>query len=130
MIDIVAVFIGSGLGGACRYLLSKCVQIHIAGSGVFPWGTFVVNILGCFLIGLLYGIFNRYDFSQVLSQHLRTLLTVGFCGGFTTFSTFINENYLLFQSSNFPTLLIYVTASVIIGFLMLYVGYALIPAST
>lgn len=125
MINILAVFFGSGLGGVCRYLLSKLIQSQAPASSVFPWGTFAVNILGCFVIGLLYGIFDRYDASGMVPQQIRLLLTVGFCGGFTTFSTFINENYLLFQSSNLPLLLCYMAASLIFGYLLLYAGYAL-----
>ena len=125
MSEVIAVFLGSGLGGVCRYLLSRYVQIHVASTVVFPWGTFGVNVLGCLFIGLIYGIFDRYAVSGFLTPQLRLLLTVGFCGGFTTFSTFINENYLLFQSSNVPVLLAYVAASVVIGFIMLYAGYAI-----
>lgn len=122
--NILAVFFGSGLGGVCRYLLSRFIQSQAQASSVFPWGTFAVNILGCFIIGLLYGIFDRYDASGIVPQQIRLLLTVGFCGGFTTFSTFINENYLLFQSSNLPLLFCYMAASLFFGYLLLYIGYA------
>lgn len=122
--NILAVFIGSGLGGVSRYVVGRVVQTHVPAS-VFPWGTFVVNVLGCFLIGLFYGIFNRHCDSGILTPQLRLFLTVGFCGGFTTFSTFINENYLLFQAQNPLILLGYVAASVIAGFILLYAGYYL-----
>lgn len=125
MNEIIAVFVGSGLGGVCRFLMSKAVQGHLAAATLFPWGTFAVNVLGCLLIGLIYGIIDRHAGAGFLTPQLRLLLTVGFCGGFTTFSTFINENYLLFQSSNLPVLLGYVAASVVVGFLLLYAGYAL-----
>lgn len=120
--NILAVFIGSGLGGVCRYLVGRAVQSHVTAT-VFPWGTFAVNVAGCFLIGLFYGIFNRFAPSALLSPHLRLLLTVGFCGGFTTFSTFINENYLLFHTSQWLTVLGYLLLSVAVGFAMLYAGY-------
>lgn len=122
-LNLLAVFLGSGLGGVCRYLLSKIIQTHCA-AGLFPWGTFVVNVAGCFLIGLFYGISDNSGISGMLSPQLRLMLTVGFCGGFTTFSTFVNENYLLFQSSNFLLVCGYVAASIIVGFLLLYTGYA------
>ena len=122
--SLIAVFLGSGLGGVCRFLISKAVQEHCA-STVFPVGTFIVNVAGCFIIGLLYGLFNRFEPAAVISPQLRLMLTVGFCGGFTTFSTFINENYLLFQSANLPVVLAYVTLSVAIGLLLLYAGYFL-----
>lgn len=121
--NILAVFIGSGLGGVCRYLASKAIQAHCA--GVFPWGTLAVNVAGCFLIGLLYGVFDRLGPADFISPQLRLLLTVGFCGGFTTFSTFINENYILFQSGNLLMLLGYVALSIITGFILLFTGYAL-----
>lgn len=126
LINALMVFLGSGLGGVCRYLLSKCIQSHFDNTVTFPWGTFVINITGCFLIGLIYGIFDRYGGNVVLSPRMLLLLTTGFCGGFTTFSTFINENYMLFQSSNLLQVLIYAAGSLIAGFILLYAGFAII----
>lgn len=123
--DILAVFLGSGLGGVCRYVVSRAVQTGVAAGAVFPWGTLTVNVLGCLIIGLLYGLFDRPSVAAFLSPQIKLLLTVGFCGGFTTFSTFVNENYILFQSSNHLMLLGYVVASVLVGFILLYAGYAL-----
>ena len=123
--DLIAIFIGSGLGGVCRYLLSKAVQSHVAECGMFPWGTLAVTVSGCLLIGWFYGLFDRFCPEGLISQPLRLFLTVGFCGGFTTFSTFINENFILFQSSNIIMLLGYLALSLLIGFVMLYLGYAI-----
>lgn len=122
-ISVLAVFIGSGLGGACRFLCSRWIQ-SLVSQALFPWGTFAVNVAGCFIIGLLYGIFDR---GALLNPELRMLLTVGFCGGFTTFSTFINENYLLFTHSATHALMAfgYLLASVAAGFVMLYAGHRL-----
>lgn len=125
---LLAVFLGSGLGGVCRYLLSESVASRIAKSEclqtglfmAFPWGTLIVNILGCFLIGLFYGLIDR---NLVVSQEMRLLLTTGFCGGLTTFSTFSNENLLLFNSNNHLTLLLYVAVSVISGFVFALLGH-------
>lgn len=119
--NVLAVFVGSGLGGACRYLCSSGIQA-LAPHALFPWGTFAVNVLGCFVIGLLYGVFDRGNFPN---QEMRLLLTVGFCGGFTTFSTFINENFLLFSHSAQHALIAlgYLLASVVIGFAMLFLGH-------
>lgn len=121
--NVLAVFAGSGLGGACRYLCSRGIQA-IAPQALFPWGTFAVNVLGCFVIGLLYGVFDRGCFQN---PEVRLLLTVGFCGGFTTFSTFINENFLLFSHSAQHAMLAlgYLLCSVAIGFAMLYLGHRL-----
>lgn len=122
--NIVAVFIGSGLGGVCRFLCSRWIQ-SLAPQALFPWGTFAVNVAGCFVIGLLYGIFDRYS---VLNPEMRLLLIVGFCGGFTTFSTFINESYQIFSGSAQHTMLAlgYLLASIAVGFIMLYAGHKFI----
>ena len=84
--DIVLVGIGSCLGGICRYLISLFIGHPQSG---FPWGTFVVNIIGCLLIGILWGVTSRF---QNFAQAFSLLLMVGFCGGFTTFSTFSKED--------------------------------------
>ena len=119
---LMAVFVGSGLGGVCRYIVGRAVQSLVASSTLFPLGTFAVNVLGCFLIGLFYGLSDR---GTLLSPQMRLMLTVGFCGGFTTFSTFINENALLFTNSpsRVLTALLYLLSSVAVGFAMLYAGY-------
>lgn len=128
----LCVFLGSGIGGVCRYLASRYIEkfigsIFVVGAvKVFPWPTLMVNILGCFLIGLIYGIVDANTFH--LSEQAKAFLTAGFCGGLTTFSTFSNENYLLFQSSEFSILLIYVAVSILLGFLAAYGGHALMRA--
>lgn len=121
VVNVLAVFLGSGLGGVCRWLSGRWVQSLLPHTA-FPWGTFAVNVTGCLLIGLLYGLIDR---GHILNPHLRLLLTVGFCGGFTTFSTFVNENYLLFTGTPVQALtaLVYLLASVFTGFVMLYLGH-------
>lgn len=112
-------FIGAGsfLGGVSRYALTRLVQDHIL--HVFPYGTLVVNIVGCFLIGLFYGLFDR---GHVLDPDIRMFLTVGFCGGFTTFSTFANENFSMLQGGNFLGMGIYAVLSFAFGLAMVYLG--------
>ena len=73
-------------------------------------------------IGLFYGLFER---GNLMNSNLRMFLTVGFCGGFTTFSTFMNENFQLIKNDNFFYLSLYVTLSLFLGFVMLYLGHAL-----
>lgn len=116
-------FIGTGsfLGGISRYLISRFIQNHAF--TIFPLGTLVVNIIGCFLIGLFYGLFER---GLILNTELRMFLTVGFCGGFTTFSTFSNENVTLLRESEFFYFALYASFSLFIGLLATYLGTLII----
>lgn len=119
----ILLFIGFGsfLGGISRFLLSKFIQ-NYAITG-FPFGTLVVNILGCFLFGLFYGISERYS---SFNNELRMFLTVGFCGGFTTFSTFAGENMALLRDSNFIFFALYTGLSVFLGLVAVYAGNLII----
>ena len=114
--NILLVGAGSFVGGALRYMVSLWLKY----SGGFPWATFAVNMLGCFLIGLLWGLFCRYS---NVSQQLLLLLSVGFCGGFTTFSTFSKESLQLIQSGNWMYLALYLLGSIVLGFLLVAIGY-------
>lgn len=120
---LLLVGIGSCVGGVSRFLVSRWVQGMIGYA--FPLGTFLVNLLGCFFIGLIYALFEK---GNLINPDLRMLLTVGFCGGFTTFSTFINENFQLFKEENFFYLLFYLGVSVLGGFLALYLGHLCVRA--
>lgn len=115
-------FIGAGsfLGGISRYLLSRLLQQDTSS---FPIGTFVVNVLGCFLIGLLYGLFER---GNLLNNDVRLFLTAGFCGGFTTFSTCMNEGFSLLQGENFLQFGAYMTLSFALGLAAVYMGHLMI----
>ena len=118
--DLLFVGIGSFIGGVGRYLISLSMKSASTG---FPWGTFVVNLLGCLLIGLFYALTAKYS---NLSNQLTLLLTVGLCGGFTTFSTFSNEALKLLQCGDYLTLCLYVMGSVILGIAAVFFGYQLI----
>jgi len=120
IINILLVGVGSCLGGIFRYLLSKIVQTYA--TGTFPWGTLAVNVAGCLLIGLVYGLIDR---GFQISDGVRLFLTVGFCGGFTTFSTFAHENFLLFNSGNLLLFIGYTALSFVLGFGMIFCGYFL-----
>jgi len=100
-----------------RFLASRYIQNAIISA--FPWGTFLVNVVGCFLIGLFYGLSEK---NNIASTELRMFLTVGFCGGFTTFSTFANENLALLRNGEFFYFALYAGLSVFIGLLFTYMG--------
>ena len=115
--DIILVGIGSGIGGICRYLIS--LFMGHAQNG-FPWGTFTVNVAGCLLIGILWGVTSRF---QNLSPTFSLFLMVGFCGGFTTFSTFSKEGLTLLQTNHLFLFLLYTLGSVVLGVLAVALGY-------
>lgn len=119
MKTLLYIALGGAIGSVCRYLLTKAIQHQWV--GVFPWGTLVVNLIGCALIGLLYGLFEKHD---ILSSDLRLLLTVGLCGGFTTFSTFMNESLLLMRSGEALQSAFYIGGSVALGLLAVYLVQA------
>lgn len=117
---ILAVGAGSFLGGAGRYLVSLAMKG--VGKG-FPWATLTVNLVGCFLIGLLWGVFGK---NGTEGSNWALFLTVGFCGGFTTFSTFSKEALVMLQGGNIWGFAGYVAISVIAGIALVAAGYFLI----
>lgn len=112
------VALGSAAGGALRYFVGTLIP---AAHG-FPAATCAINVIGSFLIGLLSGFLARTTGGAV-SEILRLILVVGFCGGFTTFSTFSNETFRLIEASHYVTALSYVLISVIFGLLAVWLGY-------
>lgn len=118
----VLLFIGAGsfAGGVARYLLSHTVQTGVT-SG-FPWGTMVVNVLGCFVIGMLNALFER---GHVMNTDLRMFLTTGFCGGFTTFSTFMNEGSALMKDEHYTYMMLYLFGSLALGLIAVLSGHQL-----
>ena len=117
--NIVVVGAGSFIGGAARYLVS--LMMKGVGKG-FPWATLTVNLAGCFLIGLLWGLFSR---SASDGSNWALFLTVGICGGFTTFSTFSKEALMMLQAGNVWGFAGYIALSVIAGVALVAVGYNL-----
>jgi CrcB protein len=109
MKDFLLVFFGGGLGSTVRFSLGRWVNaLH---DHHFPWGTLVVNIVACFVLGFVIGL---ADHKQIISPAARLFWTVGFCGGFSTFSTFSNETLYLIQSGFTFSLVLYVTVSLLL----------------
>lgn len=120
-LDVVLIFIGSGLGGIARFLLAHSISLKFASS--FPYGTLLVNICGSFLIGLIsIIIFSRVAF---IAPHLRFLLLIGFLGGFTTFSTFAWETVYLFEVGEVLTGLLNIFLSLGLSIIMTWLGIIL-----
>lgn len=122
--NILLVALGGAAGSVARYLLSKAIQDTAATA--FPWGTMAVNVAGCLLIGLLYGL-AASDGAR-LGADLKLMLTVGFCGGFTTFSTFANESLTLAKSGDALLSAAYIGSSVALGVLAVAAGAQLAKA--
>jgi CrcB protein len=117
---ILAVGAGSFLGGAGRYLVSLAMKGVSKG---FPWATLTVNLFGCLLIGLLWGVFSK---NGTEGSNWALFLTVGFCGGFTTFSTFSKEALVMLQSGNLWGFVGYIAVSVVVGIALVALGYFLV----
>jgi fluoride exporter len=118
MINYLIVSIGAAIGGAGRYWLSNIVYKYFPAT--FPYGTLAVNILGSFLIGLIIFIFDE---KELLNNQLKIFLTIGFCGGFTTFSTFSLETFNLIRDSEYFLASINVILSIVVCSLGIFLAY-------
>ncbi|MDE7402969.1 MAG: fluoride efflux transporter CrcB [Muribaculaceae bacterium] len=121
--DSIFVGLGSMIGGVSRFLVTKWLLTSCGDS--YPWGTLTVNLVGCLLIGMLGGYFSR---EGIMSESMRLFLTIGFCGGFTTFSTFINENFFMLSNSQIISSILYTTVSFIGGLALIFIGNMIIKA--
>jgi CrcB protein len=116
MRQLFFVFIGGGFGSVLRYIIGKYLNNP---ESSFPLGTFTVNILGSLLIGIIIGLAAK---NNTLTENQTLLLATGFCGGFTTFSTFAYENQTFFKNGDFTSFALYTFASFIIAFLAVFAG--------
>lgn len=118
--NILLVGLGGSMGSIARYITQKWFTANFLQA--FPWGTFVVNCIGCFLIGLFWGLnFKSID----NSESWKLFLLTGLCGGFTTFSAFTLEGIGLLKDQKLFLFFSYVAASVIVGLLATYLGIRL-----
>lgn len=115
--NLILVAIGGASGSVLRYLIHWIVSKRSV--SFFPYQTFIVNIVGCLLIGLLVGYLSRI---QSENETLKLLLITGFCGGFTTFSAFGLENINMIQNQNYQLAIIYTSLSLILGILAVSLG--------
>lgn len=116
---VILVGIGGLLGSIARYLSASIIAKTIPSA--FPYGTFAVNVAGCFLVGIVFGLSERFDWLP----EWRLFLATGFCGGFTTFSAFALENILLLQNKDYLTFALYAVSSFALGLAATYVGLVL-----
>lgn len=115
--NALLVFIGGGMGSVLRYLTSRYFN-----NLNFPFGTFTVNILGSLLLGIILGLVLK---NQHISGPTNLLFGIGFCGGFTTFSTFAVENQVFLRSGDYLTFALYTFGSVLLGILAVFIGLGL-----
>ncbi|WP_296312348.1 fluoride efflux transporter CrcB [Winogradskyella sp. UBA3174] len=122
MKQLILVFVGGGFGSVLRFIIGK--WLNNSENGI-PYGTFAANIIGSLLIGIILGLAAK---NETLSQSQTLLLATGFCGGFTTFSTFAYENHVFLKSGDFASFAIYTIASFVVGFLAIFLGMYLVKA--
>lgn len=120
---ILLVGAGGCAGSIARFLSQQLMVRYYPSS--FPWGTLIVNITGCFIIGIVYAFGEK---GNLLSPEMRILLATGFCGGFTTFSSFAYENISLLRDGELLYTFIYIAASIIVGLLATYIGVLVVKS--
>jgi CrcB protein len=117
MREIALIFFGGGLGSVVRFTLGKWINsLH---QQYFPWGTFVVNAIACLVVGLVIGL---ADHKQIISPNARIFWVIGFCGGFSTFSTFSVETISLIQNGFYLSSTLYIASSLFLCLSATYVG--------
>ena len=121
MKSFLLVFLGGGIGSSCRFLISNIINNSF--KSFHYLGTFSVNIIGCIIVGIVMGFLQK---ENNFNQNYLLLFSSGFCGGFTTFSAFANENLDLIKNGNFSLFFLYVISSVVFGIAAAYLGYLIV----
>lgn len=116
--SFIYVFIGGGLGSMARYGIAKALQSYTLD---FPWATFITNFLACIILGAL----TAHTGKNVIPESMKFTLMIGFCGGFSTFSTFSNETFKLFEQGNFTYAILNILISVLVCLFGIYLGFRL-----
>ena len=116
----IAIFLGGGCGALSRYLIID--QMNKLGTNSFPYGTMLVNVLGAFLIGVIYYLLMS---KIIINEQLKVFITIGFLGGFTTFSSFNLDFFRLIESGNIFPALMYALATLLTTIVAFYIGYSL-----
>lgn len=120
MKQLLLVFLGGGVGSVLRFIFGKYLNSSETG---IPYGTFAANIIGSLLIGVILGLAAK---NSTLTNNQILFLATGFCGGFTTFSTFAYENHVFLKSGDFVSFALYTIGSFVIGFLAVFLGMYLV----
>ncbi|MFV0530315.1 MAG: fluoride efflux transporter CrcB [Flavobacteriales bacterium] len=116
MKDLLLIFIGGGFGSVLRFFIGKELNT------TFPYGTLFVNVLGAFIIGIVLALFQK----ELLSNTSRLLLAVGFCGGFTTWSSFAFEKFHMLREGHITHFILYIGLSIILSLIALLISYRII----
>ena len=117
---LLTIAVGGGLGSVLRFILQRSFTSEQEGG--FPTGTLIVNLTGCLLIGILWGLSER---TNALSSEMKLFLFTGLCGGFTTYSAYSQESMLLLRDGKFYFFLLYAGSTLLAGFCLTWIGYYL-----